>query len=267
MKTKSYLLCTLCVLLQSFNLVNAQVVWLTTKNMDFTNCDREERDVKDFTGVTNSSAFDVIFEQSKEPYVIVEGDEGVFEKLHTVVRRGVLDISMDPARYRNVRLRLKVGSPNIESLTMAGSGSIACTSDIVTDGDFTTRVAGSGDISVKSISCAGFQSTVAGSGDLMITTLEATDASVSVAGSGDWGARNVEADNITLSVAGSGDIDIFNANIKYSVTASVAGSGDISVNGTARDVSARVVGSGDISGRLKYDSIKKVKTGSGDIDW
>ena len=75
MKTKSYLLCTLCVLLQSFNLVNAQVVWLTTKNMDFTNCDREERDVKDFTGVTNSSSFDVIFEQSKEPYVIVESSK------------------------------------------------------------------------------------------------------------------------------------------------------------------------------------------------
>lgn len=267
MKTRSYLILALLAVFQSCNMADAQIVWLSTKNMDFTGCDSEEREVKDFTAITNSCPFDVIYEQTKEPYVIVEGDESVFEKLHTVVRHGVLEVSMDPARYRNVRLRVKVGSPDIESVTMMGSGSVFIASDIVTDKDFTLRVAGSGDIVAESISCASFESSVSGSGDLMIADLNATDAKVSVAGSGDWGAKSVEADNMTLSVAGSGDIDIYKANVSYSVTANVAGSGDISVNGKARDISARVVGSGDISGRMRYDSIKKVKTGSGDIDW
>ena len=267
MKTKSFFVYALCALMQSCCMVDAQVVWLSTKNPDFTDCDREEREVKPFDAVSNLCPFDVIVEQSDEQYVIVEGDEAYFERLHTDVRRGVLEIEIDPARYRNVRLRVKVGCPNLTQLCMSGSGSIICKSDIDTDGDFTLISSGSGDMDVKKIKCAGFQASVAGSSEVDILGVDADDATISLAGSGDLSAKRVVSVNLTISLAGSGDVEIDNVDIENTLSASVAGSGDIDVSGKTYNANAKVVGSGDISGRLKYENITKVRSGSGDIDW
>lgn len=267
MKTRSYLAYALCAFLQSCNMVDAQVVWLSTKNPDFTNCDREEREVIAFDGVSNTCPFDVIYEQSDEQYVIVEGDKEYFDRLHTEVRRGVLEISIDPARYRNVRLRVKVGSPEITQLIMSGSGSIKCVSNIETKEDLNLRLSGSGDLMTEKIICGDLQTSVAGSGDLQIASVTAGDVTLSLAGSGDLGAVKVKANNLTITVAGSGDVEIVNASINDNLTASISGSGDIEVNGHARTVNAKVAGSGDISGHLSYDHISKSRAGSGDIDW
>ena len=267
MKTRLFLLFALSSLLYSCDLVDAQVVWLSTKNPDFTDCDREERVVRSFNGVTNTCPFDVLYEQSDETYVIVEGDEAYFNRLHTDVSRGVLEISIDPARYRNVRLRVRVGSPDINSLTMSGSGSIICKSDIDTDGDLSLRLAGSGDIITEKISCAGLESSLAGSGCVKTGRIEADDVVISVSGSGDWVSSRIKAQNLSISLAGSGDVDLTNVDIEDHLKASVAGSGDISANGHASNITAKVAGSGDISGRISYDHITKVKAGSGDIDW
>ncbi|MBO4724712.1 MAG: DUF2807 domain-containing protein [Bacteroidaceae bacterium] len=267
MKTRSFLIYSLCALLYSCNLVDAQVVWLSAKNPDFTNCDVEERDVRPFDGVVNTCPFDVYYEQSDVQYVIVEGDEEYFDRLHTDVKRGVLEISIEPARYRNVRLRVRVGSPEITLLSMAGSGSIICKSNIVTDDDLSLRMAGSGDLVTANITCDNLQSSLTGSGDLKLGRVEAEDVDVNVSGSGDWGASRIKADNLEISLAGSGDVDIVNVDIDDNLSASVAGSGDIRVSGHAHNVTAKVAGSGDISGRISYDHITKVKVGSGDIDW
>ena len=267
MNTKSFLVYALCAFLQSCCMVDAQVVWLSTKNADFTNCDREERDVKPFDGISNSCPFDVFFEQSDERYVIVEGDKEYFERLHTDVRRGVLEITIDPARYRNVRLRVRVGSPEITQLTMGGSGSIVCKSDIDTEGELKIRVAGSGDLITEKVTCRDLSTSVAGSGYLKMGRVEATDVDINVSGSGDWTSPRIKADNLSISLAGSGDVDIVNVDIDDHLSASLAGSGDIQVSGHARNVTAKVAGSGDISGHISYDHITKVKAGSGDIDW
>ena len=267
MKTRPFLIFAICALLQSCYIADAQIVWLSTKNADFTNCDREERTVESFDAVTNTCPFDVIFEQSDEQYVIVEGDEEYFERLHTDVRRGVLEIEIDPARYRNVRLRVKVGCPDITQLAMVGSGSLICTSDIVTEGDLDLKVSGSGDLMTKDIKCSSLQSAVSGSGDLAIVHVDAADVSISLAGSGDWASTHIKADNLSVSLAGSGDVEIARVDIDDTLSASVAGSGDIDISGHARFVSAKVAGSGDISGRLSYDRISKTRSGSGDIDW
>ena len=267
MKTRAYLVFALFAALQFCSQADAQIVWLSTKNSDFTDYDAQERIVKPFDAVSNTCPFDVLYEQSDEQYVIVEGDAEYFKNLHTDVRRGVLEISIDPARYRNVRLRVKVGSPEIKAITMAGSGSVRCSSDIIADGEFDLRLSGSGDIAINSLKCAELLSTVAGSGDLRIANLETVSASISLAGSGDWGAGNIVADNLTIALAGSGDIEIADVDINGTLAASVAGSGDIEINGKAKNVTAKVAGSGDISGRLSYENITKVKGGSGDIDW
>ena len=267
MKTRSYLFYALFAFMQSCCMVDAQVVWLSTKNPDFTDCDREERVVKPFEGVSNTCPFDVIVEQSDEQYVIVEGDEEYFERLHTNVRRGVLEIEIDPARYRNVRLRVKVGTPELTQICLAGSGTVICKSDIVTEGDFALISSGSGDVDTKKIKCADFQASVAGSSNVSVLEVESVEGSISLAGSGDLDIRRFKSENLTISLAGSGDVEIGNVDIENTLTASVAGSGDIDVSGKAHSANAKVVGSGDISGRLIYDNLSKMRSGSGDIDW
>ena len=256
-----------CALFNSCVFSDAQVVWLSTKNMDFTDCDREERRVEGFDGIANTCPFDVIFEQSDERYVVVEGDKEYFDRLHTDVSKGILEVSVESGRYRNVRLRVKVGCPEISHISMSGSGSIFCKTDIEADGELTIKVSGSGDIFADNISCDILESSVSGSGVIKVSYVEADKVNVSVAGSGDWDAARIESEDLNIVVSGSGDVEITKVDIDGTLNASVKGSGDIDVSGYASNVIARVGGSGDISGRLKYDNISKSRSGSGDIDW
>ena len=267
MKTRSYLLYALCVIMQSCNMVDAQIIWLTNKNLDFTDCERQVRELKPFTSISNTVPFDVIYEQSSVQSVVVEGDAEYFDRLHTDVSKGCLEITMDRGRYRNVRLRIKISTPDIESIRLAGSGDLTCLTDIKTDNDLSLRVSGSGNITTQSIKCADFSTSVAGSGDMVTGDVECADMDVRIAGSGDFKASGVKADGMEVSVAGSGDIRIGLVNVKNTLSASVAGSGDISINGQANKLKARVVGSGDIKGKIVYEEISKVKSGSGDIEW
>lgn len=267
MKIGSYFVFAVCALFNSCVFSDAQVVWLSTRNMDFTDCDREERQVKEFAGIRNTCPFDVIYEQSDEQYVIVEGDEEYFGRLHTDVSKGVLEVSVESGRYRNVRLRVKVGSPDINYISMSGSGSIICKTDIEADGELTLRVSGSGDISAENIGCDILESSVSGSGEIKVSYIDADKVNVSVTGSGDWDADEIESEYLNIVVSGSGDVEIAEVDIDGSLNATVKGSGDIDVSGYASNVVASVSGSGDISGRLKYDNITKSRSGSGDIDW
>ena len=267
MKTRSYLVYAFCAVLQSCNMVDAQIVWLTNRNMDFTDCDKEIRAVRPFTSISNTVPFDVIYEQSDVQSVVVEGDEEYFDRLHTDVVKGTLEITMERGRYRNVRLRVKISSPEIESIRLAGSGDMTCISDIKTDGDFSLRVAGSGNITTQDISCAAFSSAVSGSGDINIGDIDGTEMEIKVAGSGDFKAAGATATELSVSVAGSGDIRIGLVDVENMLSANVAGSGDININGKAGKAKARVAGSGDIKGTVKCAEISKIKNGSGSIEW
>lgn len=267
MKVKAFLILALCAVFHSCDMVDAQIVWLSNKNMDFSDCEMEDRNVRDFEAITCSCPFDVIYEQSRSCYVTVEGDEAYLRRVYTRVNRGVLDISLEPMRYRNVRLRVRVGSPDISELVMTGSGSIICSGDIETGNDLTLRVTGSGDITARNIECADLTSSVAGSGDIKLGSIAANQAKVSLAGSGDWTARRIVAENLEVSVAGSGDVSISDVDIENELSVSVAGSGDVRISGSTRNAVARVIGSGDITGNLSFRHISKSKTGSGSIRW
>ena len=268
MKTRSFLVYALCALLQSCNMVDAQVIWLTNRNMDFTDCDSEERDVRSFTAISNSAPFDLVYVQSSRQSVVVEGDKEFFDCIHTNVVRGTLEVTMDRGRYRNVRLRVVVSSPDVEMLAMYGSGDLYCNSDIETAGDLVIRMAGSGDLNTKAITCASLKANVAGSGDMNIPDIDCKGlADISVAGSGDYRSNVIKAGSLSVSVAGSGDIRVNKVAVDDELRASVAGSGDIRMNGKAAYVNAKVVGSGDISGDMNYETISKSKAGSGSITW
>ena len=205
---------------QSCVFADAQIIWLSSKKADFSNCDSETRQVKPFNVINNESPIDIIYVQSDIQSVIVQGDEPYFEKLHTDVSNGRLTIKMDKGNYRNVRLRIKISSPDIRSITMAGSGDLICDSDISTDDTFSI-----------SIAAAQLNVSVAGSGDIDIESVETGASSFSIAGSGDARIERLTATEAIINIAGSGDINIKRAVIDEDTDIKIAGSGDVKING------------------------------------
>lgn len=257
---------SVALVLQSCVFADAQIIWLSsTKKADFTNCDSETRQLRPFDAINNESSIDIIYVQSDVQSVIVQGDEPYFNKLHTDVSNGRLTIKMDKGNYRNLRLRVKISTPDIRSITMAGSGDLICDSDISTDDKFTISLAGSSDVSVMAVKANDFNVSVTGSGDISIESVETGTSDVSLAGSGDVRIERITADDLRIGIAGSGDINIGKAVIADDTDISLAGSGDVKINGRTDKVTVSVVGSGDVTGKFEYNSIKRKKAGTGDI--
>lgn len=133
---------------------------------------------------------------------------------------------------------INITMPALESLVMAGSGSIT-TDAMASRAEIT--MAGSGTITANGIATESMEVTVAGSGT--VTATGTTDRlELTVAGSGSADMEGLEAERAEVTVAGSGDA-AFASN--GTVDASIVGSGNVRVRGSARcDVST--VGSGEL---------------------
>lgn len=131
----------------------------------------------------------------------------------------------------NVQGRLKIDQ--------AGSGDTRAGSA----GEATLRVAGTGDISTRSIG-GGFKVDIAGSGDVTATSVNGP-LDVRTAGSGDVFVASGRGGTMAVSIAGSGSVTY--GGVVQSLKARVAGSGDVRVKAVSGSVSKAVVGSGGVT--------------------
>lgn len=129
--------------------------------------------------------------------------------------------------------KLVVRAPYLTLVSLAGSGSLAC-SKVIKTPELTLQVAGSGDINLAGIEAGTVEAVVAGSGTIT--------------------ARLSRVASTTANVRGSGDIAMKLAECG-GVTAGVSGSGEVSLSGSARTLSQDVAGSGNID----TDNLKLTK--------
>ena len=124
-------------------------------------------------------------------------------------------------------------------------------------------LAGSGDLSVNSVSGDSFAGTLAGSGDLTVGSVNVKSLKLSLAGSGDAKATGGQADTAEYSTVGSGDIDARGVTTRQ-LKATITGSGGIKGHATGT-ADVKIMGSGDVtvSGGAKCSFEKH---GSGDLD-
>lgn len=123
------------------------------------------------------------------------------------------------------------------------------------------QIAGSGDLAIDRVEGQRFGGESAGSGNLSIATLSVSEARLSVGGSGDIAAKG-RVERLTINLAGSGNVAAGGLTAR-SATVSLAGSGDVraEVAGPAR---VALTGSGDVDlGRQARCTISKA--GSGDV--
>lgn len=244
----------------------------------------ESRDISGFTRITLAGIGDVIVTQGEQAALVIEAEENLIPYFETKVQGSTLTIGLYE-RYRTTTIqptrpvKFHVTLPEIEAVTLAGSGNIIASdlqaadfnitlagSGNISTGDLSAarlsiQLAGSGDISLGAVTAEAVTSTTAGSGNISFAGLETTTVDVTIAGSGDvrlsgqatrqeikilgsgdYTADELESQEATLLVAGSGNVRVWAAQ-KLDVT--ILGSGDVLYYGNPR-LGLRVSGSGAI---------------------
>ena len=235
----------------------------TEEGIDFS----EIRDVASFHSLSVSLPCKVYYVQADKQEVRVESTREFAEKVLTTVDDGVLNLRLEPGRYPKLVLRVVVSSPDIERISVSGSGNLIHEGSLHASGDLTLKVSGSGDIRTGGIDSKDFSAQVSGSGSLDIGGLACDGFSAKVSGSGGIAIQAVQAEgDASVRISGSGRVRLQDVTVDGDIDLNTSGSGGIRVNGSCHDVSATTSGSGSISGNLTYNSIHTRTSGSGRVN-
>ena len=251
-RTMKYLIMIVlgCLLIASciINFSGGSIVvgYCTEDGIDYT----EVREVGQFNAISSHLPCTIYFSQADKQEVRVETTEELAPKVQTIVEDGTLKLKMAEGHYPKLILRIVISVPNIESITIHGSGDLRHEGTLRVSNGLSVKVLGSGDIRMGDIVCKTFEAHTSGSGSLGFASIDCADFTGSVKGSGNLRSDSVHCDGFGVSTSGSGDIDIESVAASGSASVRVTGSGHIhliesmSVNGDM-DLSTR--GSGDIS--------------------
>tara|TARA_B100001057_G_scaffold298466_1_gene298620 strand:- start:493 stop:1230 length:738 start_codon:yes stop_codon:yes gene_type:complete len=194
-----------------------------------------------FDQVTLASKDDVRVTRGDRWRIRASGNPVVLAELRFKVEDGALIIGRRSNRDKiEGSARIEVIAPDVEGVTLAGSGDLSI--DTMDTDQVDAIVAGSGTIEVARIAARELTATVAGSGDLRIAG-RAGNGRITIAGSGEIDGQRLRLERASVSIAGSGDAR-FSAD--GSVSASIVGSGDAIVSGTT-DCTQTRMGSGRLT--------------------
>jgi len=226
---------------------------LTTNQLSFasepvkaTTTLRDEREVKNFTGVGAGGPIDVVVKMGDKESVRFEGDKDAIATLVTEVKGSILIIRPQTSwtswakKYENKKITAYVTAKQLSSVAMSGNGSITV-ADPITAEEFAVTLSGSGlvKLHVDADKITGVQS---GSGNIDLNG-KAKNASVTLSGSGNFGGKSLQVDNLSARISGSGNI---NVKTSGSISAFVSGSGHVYYTGNP-DIKKTVIGSGGVS--------------------
>ena len=268
------------------NFGGGSAVWVgecTEEGIDHT----EVREVGHFRAVASSLPANVYYVQADKQEVRVETTEELAPKVLTTVEDGKLSLKLESGRYPKLILRVVVSSPDIEKLSVSGSGNlfhegvlhasgslalkVSGSGDMVMgeidSRDFTVQCSGSGSIRADKLACDDFDGKVSGSGNVRMGSISCDDFETGVSGSGDFFVdKLISTGGASVRVSGSGNVRLSEVTVNGNMDLKTGGSGDITVYGSCHDVTASTSGSGNITGDLKYDSISTHTSGSGDVN-
>ena len=207
----------------------------------------ETRSLSRFTSVSLAGIGNVYLTQGAVESVRIEAEDNLLPYFDSSVQGSTLKIgikdqfmgiSLQPTRP----VKFYVTLPNIEALTLAGSGNIFA----------------------GKIQAGAFRISLLGSGDISTNGLNATNLDILLSGSGNINLGTVSASQLTANVAGSGDIQVA-ALMADKVSSKAGGSGNIRLGGKVSEQSAEILGSGDYLASGLKSAITTVRvSGSGD---
>ena len=249
MKTTNYVVRSLLLLLMA-----QAVVSCVYKSGSWDDGPRvvEPRPLKGFDKIEVVGSPSVHFFQADAYHVSVEGSEEAVKKIVTTVEDGTLVIrNKGKIGIFNVSfgdmgdVSVHVGSPDLTSVSLSGSGDFVCESDLDTD-HMRISLRGSGDVTFGKIICDDCTTELVGSGDVTVKRLDAPSSEISLIGSGDMEVSQWNVRDTDISLRGSGDITVHFGRGCQRVDCQLTGSGDICLDGEVEQMNKHKAGSGDI---------------------
>ncbi len=186
----------------------------------------KEFDFDELSSIAVYGGVDVVYTQGPQSVVLC-AEENLLEYYTVDVNGGLLKIAQDKfvTLLPKKNTVLRVSSMDLDGIRLNGAGDCEVKGCLVTDGDFTFSVNGSGDFDADAIRCK--------------------NLTVKISGAGDVDIKSATAETITATISGSGDIDI-HCKDAGDIVAKINGSGDIDFSGNARSISSKVNGAGNI---------------------
>lgn len=206
------------------------------------NSKAEVRSTTGFHSIEVQDDIDVTLTQGSDFKVTVYAEPSILPYIYTTTENNVLTvhvqngINVEPSEA----VRVNVQMPEVESVAVAGSGSITAPNIIESSSKISVSISGSGDITMP-IKSPGLDLDISGSGTGNISG-ETRDEKLSIGGGGNCFTQNLKSENVKVNIAGSGTAKLY-ASIKLDV--SIAGSGDVYYAGTPT-ITQSIAGSGTV---------------------
>lgn len=206
----------------------------------------KEVDVDNFNAIKLLGSANIIYQQDSRTHVEIYGSDNIVPLVEAATTEGTLIIKFK----KNVniinpgKLEIKISSPDLNKLSINGSGDVIFANGINTQGNVELGINGSGDIKGSSFNCQNLSISINGSGDIGLKQISSESCSARISGSGDI-ALSGKTNKAEFHISGSGDISASNLE-SVDVSASASGSGDISCFVTGK-LSGHISGSGDVS--------------------
>ena len=207
-----------------------------------------ERSTADYDQIAVAGWFDVELVEGTEGQLSIRGESNLLEYIKTEVKEDKLvikvknGVNLKPSSWgKDGGIHVTVPVEEVSSVSLSGSGDIVSDMTLKAD-DFSTRVSGSGDISL-SVEAETVEASLSGSGDINLSG-QAGSFEVRVSGSGDVKAYDLSANNVEATISGSADVRV---TANEMLKARVSGSGDIHYRGDPKKIDSKASGSGEIS--------------------
>lgn len=201
--------------------------------------------VTTFQSIAVAGPYEVEVVTGRAPSVSASGPEKLIERLVVEVKGDRLLIH--PRKEKGFKwsssrgtAKVQVTAPMLRAAAIAGSGGISV--DTISGDSFEGSIAGSGDLRVGSLEVQSLKLSIGGSGDATAGPGRAGNAEYSIAGSGQINAEGVRTDTASVSIAGSGSV---NGQATGTADVSIMGSGDVSLSGGAK-CNVSKMGSGEV---------------------
>lgn len=245
---------------------------------------RQVRDVESFSRISFGFPGKLYLKQGSPQKVELEGDQDILDEIETEVSGGRLRIEKEGRwfdwDFNNEKIIVYITVPNIEGVSVSGSGDVigqskirtndldlnvsgsgSLTLEVDANGDVEADVSGSGDMDLKG-RFNSFESDVSGSGKVVLSAAIDGTADFAISGSGKIQARgsadlvktrisgsgkvlaaDLETNRCDVRISGSGDVEI---NVKNELDANISGSGSVSYRGNPKKVNSHAAGSGNV---------------------
>lgn len=178
-----------------------------------------------------------------EPVVTIETNENIMDRIETDVTSGTLVIKEDRCIRKLERLDITIKVPDLEAVTLNGSGSITTAHRFTLD-EIAIDINGSGDVNFET-DATSMDISIDGSGDM---DLDGTtdELFIDINGSGDIHAFGLRTTDCYININGSGDCEV---DVYGVLDVDISGSGDVTYSGTPTSFIANNNGSGSVNPR------------------